>query len=240
MTAISSGMSKIRSLTGADWRGSPLTELCTCSAVTSAISSADDRVGAHRAVRVQRLADGPLLVPGLQVAGGDVVDDGVAPDVAKASLRRDAAPPRPMITPELGLVVQLGGHAVVRVDVVERAGHRRGGLGEHHRVLGQGLGAVGLVVAGAAELGHVLAVVLAHAKRSPAGTGIGASSRTPSSVRPVPRRGLPGEHRAPARGQPSISPGLRYRRGSRCGTRPAPTLRRLVHHADRCADPVRP
>jgi len=38
--AISSGMSKIRSLTGADCRGSPLTWLSACSAVTSATSSA--------------------------------------------------------------------------------------------------------------------------------------------------------------------------------------------------------
>ena len=40
MVAISSGMSKIRSLTGADWRRSPLTQLSTCSAVTSGTSSA--------------------------------------------------------------------------------------------------------------------------------------------------------------------------------------------------------
>ena len=44
-----------------------------------------DRPRPHRAVGVQRLAEQPLLVVALQVAGGDVVDDRVAPHVVDAS-----------------------------------------------------------------------------------------------------------------------------------------------------------
>src|SRR3954447_13779594 len=126
-----------------------------------------DRIGAHRAVGVQRLADQPLLVDALQVPGGEVVDDRVAPDVVERPLPADAAPAAADDHAQLGLVVQFLRHPVVRVDVVERAGDRGGGLREDHRRLGQRLGAVGAVVAGAAELHDVFAVVLADGEDVP-------------------------------------------------------------------------
>ena len=63
------------------------------------ISSARHRPGAHRAEGVLRLADQPLAVAALQVAGGHVVDDGVAPDVVEGVLRCEMPrPPLPMMT----------------------------------------------------------------------------------------------------------------------------------------------
>src|SRR5690606_16396053 len=52
---------------------------------------AADRERPHGAEAVLRLADQPLLVPTLQVTGGDVVDDGVAPDVLQRPGARDGA-----------------------------------------------------------------------------------------------------------------------------------------------------
>src|SRR3990167_7920141 len=53
-----------------------------------------DEHRAHRAEGVERLALEPLAVTLLEVAGGHVVDDGVAEHVRERSLARDVAPRR--------------------------------------------------------------------------------------------------------------------------------------------------
>ena len=45
----------------------------------------------HRTEGVLRLGDQPLAVAALQIARGDVVDDGIAPDMVEGILRLDAA-----------------------------------------------------------------------------------------------------------------------------------------------------
>ena len=130
-----------------------------------------DVVGGHRpraqrAERVERLADEPLLVVALQVACGHVVDEGVAPHVVESvgfghlggALADDDA--------DLALVVQRRGDVGVRVDRIAGGDDGGGGLGEHHRVLGQVLsvGAASGVEAAGRELGGVLGVVLADAE----------------------------------------------------------------------------
>src|SRR6185295_16423924 len=46
----------------------------------------------HRAERVLRFRDQPLAMARLQVAGGDVVDDGVAPDMLHGLFPADCPP----------------------------------------------------------------------------------------------------------------------------------------------------
>ena len=187
MTRISSGTSKIRSETEAFWRGSPLIVLDTSSAARSPTSSARDRPGPHRTVGVQRLPEQPLLVVALDVAGGDVVDDRVAPHVIERVVVGDAAPALADDHRQLGLVVQLGRHRRMRLDVVVRTGHRGGGLREHDRLVREVLGPVRAVVARAPELADVLPVVLADREQVSPGHRDGGAQR--GFPRPAAGRG---------------------------------------------------
>jgi hypothetical protein len=166
MMVIRVGISKIRSLTGACWRCSPLND--QVPDLVDLVGSGDPRPG--RAVGVEALADRPLLVVALAVPGGDVVDHGEAEDVVHGLAGGDPAAAPSDDDAELGLVVQLAGYRGVGFDVVVRAGHRSGRLGEHDRHAGFPVGVASGVVARAAELRDVLAVVHPDGEHVAAGT----------------------------------------------------------------------
>src|SRR5499425_2146937 len=93
--------------------------------------------GAHGAESVEGLALEPLGMPLLQIARGDVVDDGVAEDVLEGVGAADVVAARPNDRGQLHFVVELARHRVVH-HVVPGANHRRARLGEVHGMFGNG------------------------------------------------------------------------------------------------------
>ena len=107
----------------------------------------------ERAERVEALGPGPLRVAALQVPRGDVVAAGVAEDRPfGAGPVHPARAGRADHDRQFGLVLDLSG-LWRQPDGVVRSDHRRGGLDEDERFLGD------LV----AEFGRVVGVVAAHA-----------------------------------------------------------------------------
>src|SRR5262245_3934396 len=116
--------------------------------------------GAHGAEGVEGFALEPLGVPLLQVARGDVVDDGVAEDVLEGVGAADVVSARPDDRGQFHLVVELARHRVVH-HVVAGADHRRAWLGEVHGMLGNG----------GSPLRRVIGVVAAEAEDVAGGVG---------------------------------------------------------------------
>src|SRR5215467_6655651 len=111
--------------------------------------------GTHGAEGVEGLALEPLGMPLLEIARGDVVDDGVAELVLQGVRATDVVPARPDDHGQLHLVVELARHRVVH-HVVAGADHRRARLGEVHGMLGNGGPALRRVIGiVAAEAEHV-------------------------------------------------------------------------------------
>ena len=133
-----------------------------------------DDAGAHGGKAVQALAEVPLLVAGLQVPGGDVVDDGVAEDVLGGLFRRHVPGVLAQDHRQFHLIVQLFHQARVTGDVSAGGHSLIHPLGKVHGCglfLGEGAG----VIAGGLRL--VGLVVHTQAQNVLPGTGNGRKKR---------------------------------------------------------------
>ena len=125
----------------------------------------------HRAKRVSGLADEELLVVSLFLASGNVVDDGVAPDVGHGVVLVDFE--RGLVADDdadFAFVVEGLGEGGVRVDRLAAGDDAGGTFGEDDRVAGL-VDFVRRVVAGLVEFCSVRGVVLADGEDVPAGQG---------------------------------------------------------------------
>ena len=89
----------------------------------------------HRAEGVERLSGEPLLVIALSIAGRDVVDDRVAPDVIEGAGRQDVSPALADDHRELRFVVDRRGDVRMQLNCISRTDNRARRLGEDRRVL---------------------------------------------------------------------------------------------------------
>jgi hypothetical protein len=120
----------------------------------------------HRAEPVERLAEEPLLVLGLKVAGGDVVRDGIAPHVPVRIRAFDAAAAGADDHRQFGFVVHVLGDPGVTWDGLVGRDHGARRLGENDRSIGhRGRSAFcAAVVTALGELPGVLGIIFADAQ----------------------------------------------------------------------------
>ena len=156
---------------------------------------AGHEAGAHGGEAVQALAEVPLLVAGLQVPGGDVVDDGVAKDIVIGIFFPDVLRVPAQDDGQLRLIVQAIHEVKMPRDGVAGAGAVGGPLGEVDGApLFPGKG-VGVELLG---LGLVLLVVHAQADHVLPGGGDGGQDPDLGQGQGLPC--LPGQDRLPVGG----------------------------------------
>ena len=127
--------------------------------------------GAKRAVTVGALADEPLLVLVLQIAGGDIVADRVTVNVAEGVFPGDAAALLADDHGEFALVVDGAGRVQLRENGVAGTGNAGGRLGENDRMIRNGCRASGGVKAGIVEFPGMFVIVPPHRHYVPARHG---------------------------------------------------------------------
>lgn len=167
---------------GADGQGRGLGELVS-----------GHQAGAHGGEPVQPLAEVPLLVPRLEVPGGDVVDDGVPKDVVEGVGLRHVLGVPAQDHRQLGLIVQAVHQVEVAGDGRPRAGAGGGPLGEVDRLALPGEGG-GVELLG---LGLVGPVVHPQADHVLPGVGDGGQDGHVPQGKLPPPLGRPGQDLVP-------------------------------------------